>query len=120
MIKSKWFKEEEFQRCIVPCSLQDMNQRAINMLDTARDFAGIPIVLNTAYRSPEYERKQGRAGTSAHTLGVAFDIRCHTNSNRFKLIVALLQVGFNRIGVYETFIHADCSQKHDQNVIWYG
>ena len=118
MITSRHFSEQEFNNCNPKCSLQDMNQDTINMLDWARELAGIPILLNCAFRSVDWEKKQGRTGTSSHTLGCAVDIHCTNSRNRFILIDALIKAGFNRIGVDELFIHADNSPKHDKNVFW--
>ena len=119
MITAKYFKESEFDRCTPTCSLQDMNQTTMDKLDAAREMAGIPIVLNSAYRSVDYEKSKNRMGTSAHTLGRAVDIRCNSDENRFKLIVALYRAGFTRIGVSKTYIHADDSPRHKQNVLWH-
>ena len=90
----------------------------MNRLDMARDIAGIPFVLTPAYRSPEWDRSKGRSGTSAHTLGCAVDIRCNTLQNRFKIVDALRKAGFRRIGIANSFIHADDSDRHTQDVIW--
>lgn len=119
MTKSKHFKESEFKKCVPSCSLQNMKQSTMNRLDTARDIAGIPFVLNSAFRTVEHEKRQGRAGTSSHTTGRAVDIRCNDDRNRFKIIDALLQSGFRRIGVAKTFIHADDSDTHTQGVVWF-
>jgi len=118
MIKAKYFSEKEFINCVPPCSLQDMKQSTIDKLDMTRERAGIPLVLNSAYRSVEHEKKQGRDGKSAHTLGMAVDIRCNTDSNRFSIINALIAVGFTRIGITKTYIHVDNSTSHSQNVTW--
>jgi hypothetical protein len=34
------------------------------------------------------------------------------------VVNALLKAGFKRIGVAKTFIHADDSETHDQEVMW--
>lgn len=118
MIKSRHFTEKEFQRCIPSCSLQDMKQSTMNRFDTARDLAGIPLVINCAYRSSEWDRSKGRSGTGAHTTGRAIDIRCNTDRNRFLIIDALIKAGFTRIGIAKTFIHADDSPTHSQQITW--
>ena len=118
MITSKYFSKGEFGRCSPACSLQDMKQTTISKLDTAREIAGIPFVLTSAYRPPEHDRSKGRSGTGAHTLGKAVDIRCNTSRNRFLIVNALLKAGFKRIGVAKTFIHTDDSERHDQSVMW--
>ena len=118
MIKAKHFTEREFQKCTPSCSLQDMKQDFINRLDTARDIAGIPFVINCAYRSREYDLSKGRSGNSAHTRGRAVDIRCNSSATAFRIIDAALKVGFKRIGVGKTFIHLDDDMILPQNVIW--
>lgn len=119
MITAKYFTEGEFRRCSPPCSLQDMNQALMTRLDNARYQAGIPFVLNSAFRSVAYEKSKGRAGTSSHTKGLAVDIRCNTDSNRYKIITALLDNGFTRIGIGKTYIHADIDPNKTQKVIWH-
>lgn len=118
MKTSKYFKDAEFHRCSPPCSIEDMEQSFLDWLDDVREEAGIPLVLNCAYRSVEYDKSKGRAGNSAHTLGVAVDIRCNSSSNRYKIIAAALKLGASRIGVGHTFVHLDRSHIHTQNVIW--
>ncbi len=118
MIKSRHFSESEFQRCSPSCSLQDMNQGTMNRFDTVRDLAGIPLVINSAYRSKEWDKAKGRSGTGAHTLGRAIDICCNTERNRFLIINSLLKAGFTRIGIAKTYIHADDSPNHTQSITW--
>ena len=118
MITAKYFSEAEFRACAPSCSLQDMEQGFMDKLDRAREIAGIPFVLNSAYRSPKWEKAKGRTGTGAHTHRCAVDIRCRTYQNRFKIITALLEVGFCRIGVAKTYIHVDNDATKAQNVIW--
>ena len=119
MIFSRFFSDSEFKRAVPPCSLNDMNQTTMIRMDRAREFAGIPFVVNSAFRTPEHEKLQGRDGKSSHTTGRALDIRCNTPRNRFLIIDALLKAGFTRIGVAQTFIHADDSPSHDQKVVWF-
>lgn len=117
-ITAKHFSESEFQRCTPPCSLQDMKQDFMNRLDTVRDVTGIPLVITCAYRSREYDLAKGRSGNSAHTRGMAVDIRCTTSANAFKIVQAALKVGFTRIGIGKTFIHLDSDTLLPQNVMW--
>ena len=55
---------------------------------------------------------------SSHLLGHAADISCTNSSQRHKIIKALLKVGFNRIGIADTFIHVDNDPNKPANVIW--
>lgn len=118
MTTAKYFVEREFELCSPSCSLQDMHQATMLKLDAARKIAGIPFVLNSAYRSPSHDKSRGRSGTGAHTLGRAVDIRCSSDRNRFIIIEALLKAGFHRIGIAKSFIHADDSSEHTPEVAW--
>jgi len=95
-----------------------MQQSTMSKLDTAREIAGIPFVINCAFRSSEWDKKEGRSGTGAHTSGYAVDIRCNSDRNRFLIVDALIKAGFTRIGIAKTYIHADNSPSHSQQVIW--
>lgn len=121
MIKAKYFKEAEFKKCNPPCSLRNMDQKFIETLDKVREAAGIPLVLNSAYRSVEHEKKMGRKGTSAHTLGKAADIRANKPETKFKIVKAALEQGITRIGVAGTYVHLDIATVKDgkaQEVMW--
>lgn len=118
MIESVYFKEAEFKACTPSCSLQDMDARLVLMLDLARAKAGIPFVLNSAFRPVAWEKSHGRAGTSAHCTGRAVDIRCGSSATRYKVVTGLLAAGFTRIGIGRTFVHADCDGTKAQQVIW--
>lgn len=118
-IESRYFAEAEFQRCTPACSLQDMDRASMWIFDAVREAAGIPLVINCAYRSPEWDRSKGRSGNSAHCRGMAIDIRCTTSSNRMKIIAAAVEVGVKRIGIGKNFIHLDTDDSLAQNVIWH-
>ena len=118
MITSKYFSEQEFKRASPSCSLQDMNQSTMDRFDNAREIASIPFVFNSAFRSYKWERSKGRSGTGSHTLGRALDIRATTDRTRAKVLIALIKAGFTRIGVAKTYIHADDSPSHSQEVVW--
>lgn len=119
MIKLRYFKPEEFEKCSPSCSIEDMDESFLLKLDDARSICSYPFVLNSAFRSVQYEHDHKRSGTSSHTKGLAVDISCLTSVCRLKMIMALLAVGFRRIGIYPTFIHvdSDCSKPAS---LWYG
>ncbi len=90
----------------------------VRMLDAARDIAGVPFEINSGVRSPERNREVGGVDTSAHLTGHAADIRCPSSRHRFVMMAALIEAGFRRIGVGETFIHVDTDPGKPQDVIW--
>lgn len=118
MYQSKYFCEGEFLRCEPPCDIEQMDADFLKTLDRIRECAGIPLVLNCAYRSRQHDVKKGRSGNSAHTRGLAVDIRCTTSSNRMKIVRAALACGIRRIGIGKNFIHLDADPSLPQDVIW--
>lgn len=88
------------------CGGNQMKPDFLEKLDTARDIAGIPFKISSGYRCPKHNKEIGSTATN-HPLGVASDIRCTDGLSRFKIIAALIQAGFTRIGVAKTFIHCD-------------
>lgn len=119
MKTSKYFAPAEFKRCTPSCSIEDMDQRFLNTLDALRAQAGIPLVLNCAYRSREYDIKKGRSGNSAHTRGLAADIRCNASATRWKIVTAVLALGIRRIGIGKSYVHVDIDGTLPQDVVWH-
>lgn len=119
MTTARYFLESEFRACSPSCSMQSMQQHTMNKLDAARELAGVPFVLNSAYRSPAWDRARGRSGRGAHTTGCAVDIRCNTSANRMKIVRACLDAGFTRIGIGKTYVHVDDDPAQVQNVMWH-
>ena len=97
----------------------NMNIDFLYKLDDARRIAGTPFKINSGYRTPEHNAKVGGVESSSHTRGYAADISVGSSSQRYKILTALIEAGFNRIGVYKTFIHCDCDPDNSENVIWY-
>jgi len=104
---SKYFKEIEY----------NMDLDFLSKLDKAREYAGIPFVINSAYRSPDHPESI-KNPTSSHIKGLAVDIKANNSRTRYKVLEALIHVGFNRIGIADTFIHVDDDKQKSSNVIW--
>ena len=110
MMKIDYFAESEFDRCVPKCKKSDMNPDFMARLNKARRIAGLPFVLNSAYRTVEHEKLMNRSGNSMHTKGRAVDIRCLDGNSRAVILDALLKAGFHGIGISNTFIHVDDRQ----------
>jgi len=104
---SKYFKNVE----------DNMDVYFLAKLDEAREYANIPFIINSAYRSPKHPESI-KNPTSSHIKGLAVDIKANDSRQRFLILDALIQVGFNRIGIAGTFIHVDLDLDKSQNVIW--
>lgn len=117
-----YFKDSEFDCNCGKCGkgIADMQPELLNKLTIARDLAGVPFSLNSAIRCPAWNAKQGGKADSAHLRGYAVDVRAPTGSARMAIVRAALAAGFNRIGVYGTFVHMDCDPTLPQQVMWHG
>lgn len=113
----KYFSEKDFVGAVPSCKMSDMNERFLERLDCARFLAGVPFNINSAFRSVDYEISKGRAGTSSHCKGLAVDLACSSDVIRFKIVDALLCVGFKRIGIGKRFVHVDMDSEKSQ-CIW--
>lgn len=118
-MKLKYFSNSDFSSATPTCELSDMDETFMYRLDTARGLAGIPFIVNSAYRTISYEKSKGRDGSSSHTKGLAVDLKAEMSRERYLIINALLKAGFHRIGVGESFVHVDGDQQKDRNVIWH-
>lgn len=110
------FHDSEFAKCSPGCFLSDMDEAFMDRLQTARTLAGVPFVLNSAYRSKDYELRKKRSGNSMHCLGRAVDIRCVDSGTRYRIVECLIASGFRGIGIGNTFIHVD--DRDNVSLIW--
>ena len=114
----RYFTYDEFDSPDAPGSGHEMHQEFLYMLDDARDIAQVPFVINSGFRTEEHNRAVGGTSDSSHLVGWAADIRATTSNRRWLVIEALIQVGFTRIGVADTFVHVDCDPAKANNVMW--
>lgn len=115
-----YFKASEFKCKCGACKmgLRDMDETFVQRLDLARSIAKTPFTINSAVRCETHNERSGGRKNSAHLSGHAVDIRCTDSRKRFQIIAALIQVGFNRIGVYNSFIHVDNDETKPTRVVW--
>ena len=98
-----------------------MDNVFLNLLDEAREKAGVPFKILSGYRTIEHNLFVGGRINSSHLFGLAADIYLPKGSrNRFLIINSLFQVGFNRIGIdfNRGFVHVDMDRSKDKNVLW--
>ena len=85
-----------------------VNEPALDKLQALRDRLGKPLIVRSAYRSPEHNRAVGGATRSKHLDGAAFDIAM-ANHEPVAFEAAAREVGFIGFGFYPRsgFIHVD-------------
>ena len=116
--KVRYFNYSEFDSPDVQGSGQMMDKTLLEMLDEVRDKFDKPIHITSGFRTPAHNEAVGGVETSSHLKGLAVDIACNKSTDRFDLINCLLDVGFSRIGIASSFIHADIDTDKSIGVIW--
>ncbi len=113
-----FFEYSEFDSPDEKNSYMNMDVAFLNKLSKARELAAIGFKITSGYRSPAHNAKVGGVTLSSHTVGRAVDIYAPTSTQKYIIINALLQAGFNRIGVAKNFIHVDDDPSKSEDVIW--
>ena len=116
------FKISEFDSPDLIGSGERMNKEFLTMLDNARDLAGITFKINSGYRTEAknnaiYKSLGKTPIKSSHLNGYAADIHCNNSQDRLRILNALIQNGFKRIGIAKTFIHCD-NDPLKVNAVW--
>ena len=85
-----------------------VNEAALDKLQALRVRLGKPLIVLSAYRSPEHNRAVGGAKASKHMEGIAFDVAM-ANHDPEAFQAAARAVGFKGFGFYPRsgFIHID-------------
>lgn len=85
-----------------------VDEVALDKLQQLRAKLGVPLLITSAYRSPEHNKKVGGAQNSYHMKGCAFDIRME-NQDPIAFELAAREVGFRGVGYYpkQNFMHID-------------
>ncbi len=85
-----------------------INEAALDKLQALRDRLGVPLIVHSAYRSPDYNRRVGGVKQSMHLQGAAFDISM-ANYDPTAFETAARAIGFSGFGFYprQNFMHVD-------------
>jgi hypothetical protein len=108
----RYFRADELVsgRRAFPVPLE-MRWPLLQGIDAARHAAGVPFVITSSFRPGD---------SGAHGRGWAVDIRAHDGMTRRRIVLALVEVGCPRIGVYDRHVHADYDPALVQGVMWGG
>ena len=116
----RYFKSKEFDSPDDPGSGSEMDKLFVARLDQLRDTVGEPLRINSGFRTEKRNASAAVKGkkNSAHLRGLAADILCTNSKLRFKILLAAVYMGFQRIGIGKTFIHLDDDSSLPREVIW--
>jgi uncharacterized protein YcbK (DUF882 family) len=107
----KEFTESEFKCKCGECQMgyEQMQQSTLYKLFTARKRCKHKFIIRSAVRCPNWNMLRGGKNNSSHLRGYAVDIAFTDMESAFDILKALLDAGFQRVGVNWTsgFIHVD-------------
>ncbi len=88
------------------CGAVILEPELVKKLQALRDLIGKPIVITSGYRCPTHNKNVGGVSNSQHVYGKATDIVVD-GITPTKVAEYAENVGFNGIGIYNTFTHVD-------------
>lgn len=99
--KSEFVSRDGFPIVIIDDTL-------VKRLQALRDYLQKPVIINSAYRSPEHNKKVGGAAKSRHMIGCAADIHVKGLSTA-ELSTLARRAGFSGVIEYpnDGFVHVD-------------
>jgi len=95
-----------------PCEVKiNLKELALN-LQVLRDALGLPIHINSGYRSPAHNKAVVGAKNSQHLLGKAGDITVNGYSpfdikSKIEGLIKQGKIKNGGVGLYNTFVHYD-------------
>ena len=115
----KYFKISEFDSPDAPGSGAGMDRHFLELLDRAREDAGIPFVITSGFRTVRHNAGlKGSTPNSAHLSGRAADIRALTGRDKWLIVAAAVRNGIRRIGIGRNFVHVDNDASLPNPTIW--
>ena len=105
----KYFKDSE---------IKGLKPELVEMLDKAREIAGIPFIITSGFRTPEHSTYVGGFANDPHTTGSAVDLKLKNKNDRFLIINSWIKAGGNRFGDEVDHVHLDIDKTKEQNFCW--
>lgn len=104
------FKVKEF-RCYDGTNVVIICEDLVKLLESIRVELGVPLIVNSGYRTPAHNLKVKGASHSYHMLGAAADVRCSKGVNALATVAEQYLSGWGGIGIYSSFVHIDIRPK---------
>ena len=97
---------------------KNMDKTFLKMLKKAEKHAGFKFKYSSWFRTKSHNKIVGGVENSAHTKGMAVDIKASSIKQRDAIVAAARKAGFKRIGIATTFVHLDNDLSKPLYVAW--
>lgn len=115
----KYFKLTEWTNSEHTHTVAELNTRLVDVLDIMRGECGFPFRITSGKRTKfENDNLIDAVGNSAHLTGLAVDIQCITDEQRYKMKQSAYKNGLKRIGTAKTYLHFDIDETKPQYLEW--
>jgi hypothetical protein len=84
-----------------------MDRHFLKMLDEARGLAELKFKVLKGFVCYGCRGKINELEHSSHLIGRAAVIQCKHSYKRYRIIAALLEAGFTRIGIHRNYLYVD-------------
>lgn len=105
------------------CGENRIAQHVIDLCQKIRDYVGLPVFVNSAYRCEVHNKRIGGVKNSYHTQGLAADITCCIGAPAlFEAIHEMYSLGlvpelsFCYLYHKKNFVHVDIGRVRDNGV----
>ena len=116
---TKDFSRTEFE-CKCGCGFDKIDPRVVDMCQTIRDAAGVPIRINSACRCAKHNNAIGGVDGSYHTKGMAADLSCEAGSQKLQSAIKTLydagklpHLSYCKRYIAKNFVHIDCGHQRE-------
>ena len=76
-------------------------------LQSIRDACRFPLIINSGFRCPKHNKKEGGESDSSHLIGLGADISITNDYARLAFLQSAIRNDIKRIGIGKTYIHVD-------------
>lgn len=89
-----------------------ISMELLEVLEKIRNHFGKPVIVNSGYRTPDWNTKVGGAKNSYHVKGMAADIRIKgVSTSRIAEYADEIMENYGGVIRYDNFVHVDVRDK---------
>lgn len=101
------------------CGVATIDIQLVKKLQELRELFGRAITVTSGYRCTKHNQEVGGDKFSSHLDGLAADLYCRDSWKRWDLIENAMKL-FQRVGVYDGWIHVDIDNTKPKKTLWVG
>lgn len=91
------------------CGGMDIRVETIDLVERMQDLIEYPLRITSGYRCHRRNSDPAVGGSpqSPHLDGLAVDIACESDSQRWEIVAAAMECGAKGVWIYSSHVHVD-------------